>query len=195
MLAVVAQVSAQFCQGQVSPYSTRRLARVSMYLLGLLLSPILLIGLQVAMVLEGVGVPLPACVKLFNVDLYSFYRLQCFAESFLSALPQSVLQSKLYMMGNDPRGVHVYINTTLFLYSVVGSLFSVLKSVIILLVERHKYECKFVTYCTTMLKLHSLREYQVFLQELKGIELADSQPAKAARSDSGVPLVLVDLKL
>lgn len=99
------------------------------------------------------------------------------------------------MMGNDPRGVHVYINTTLFLYSVVGSLFSVLKSVIILLLERHKYTCRFVTYCATMLKLDSLKEYQVFLQQTQGIELADSQPAKAARSDSGVPLVLEDLKL
>ena len=74
------------------------------------------------MILQGVGVPLPACLKLFNVDLYTCYRLQSFAESFLSALPQSVLQSKLYMMGNDPRGVHVYINTTLFLYSIVGVL-------------------------------------------------------------------------
>ena len=92
------------------------------------------------------------------------YHLKSFAESFLNALPQAIIQSKLYVMGNDPRGVHVYINTTLFLYSVVGSLSSVLKSIALFIVELHEYNCTVVTYSSKLLKFESFDEYHSFVQ-------------------------------
>lgn len=66
--------------------------------------------------------------------------MQSVAEAFLSALPQSVVQSKLYLMGNDPNGIHVYIDTSLFLVSTVASLFSVLNAVALIAIEHHQYD-------------------------------------------------------
>ena len=136
MLAPVAVVSVRICQKHTLTGSCSRVGRVSACLLGLLLSPFLLLGLEIAIVFHGVGIPLPAWFDALDVDMHTFYHLQSFAESFLNALPQSVLQSKLYLVGNDPNGVYVYIDTTLFLYSVIGSLLSVLKSVIVFRLER-----------------------------------------------------------
>ena len=57
------------------------------------------------------------------------------------------------MMGNDPNGVRVYIDTTLFLYPVIGSLSLVLKSVIVVMVELHLSKRSFLAHCSGLLHL------------------------------------------
>ena len=62
------------------------------------------------LILHGVGVSLPVWWGSLGVDWGTYCRMQSVAEAFLNALPQSVVQTKLYL-GNDPNGVHVYIDT------------------------------------------------------------------------------------
>ena len=84
---------------------------------GVLLSPVLFFALDIGLVCDGLGIPLPKALKKLDVNMFALYRAQSLAESLFNALPQSILQSKLYLMGNDPNGTHVYIDTTLFLFS------------------------------------------------------------------------------
>lgn len=103
-----------------------------------------------------------------NIDVVTFYRTQSVAEAFFSALPQSIVQSRLYLMGNDPNGVRVYINTNLFLISMVASLSSILKTVILVAVELHQYGCSLVAYTTqSYLFKDALRGYTVKLVKLE----------------------------
>ena len=66
------------------------------------------------------------------------------------------MQTKLYTVGNDPNGIHAYINTTLFLYSVTGSAISVLKTVVLMIIERHQFQCSLVSYLTKLVVFERL---------------------------------------
>lgn len=115
-------------------------------LIGLFVSPIVCCALELALIFQGIGVSLPAWWGALGVDLVTFYRTQSVVEAFLSALPQSVVQTKLYLMGNDPNGVHVYIDTNLFLISMIGSLLSVLNTVALIMIELDQYGCNLLSY-------------------------------------------------
>ena len=153
MFILVVRVSIKRCQLNTGSV-------VVAALIGLLLSPMLFILLELASLLHGIGVPLPAWWSLLGVDLPSFYRTQSIAESFLNALPQSIVQSKLYLKGNDPNGVGVYIDTTLFITSMIGSLFSVLKTVLLIMVEWPQSGCSFFAYGVKLIKFEAFEEYK-----------------------------------
>lgn len=104
--------------------------------------------------------------------------IQAFAESFLNALPQSVLESKLYLMGNDPHGVHVDIDTTLFLLSMVGSVVSMLKTIAVFCIEQHAYSCGAKRYLFQLLKLEPLDNFTQFVQSSNSLGRADSAVLK-----------------
>ena len=125
MFILVARISVKRCQENIGGGTLMR--RTAAPVIGLMLAPMLLFGIEVVLVFHGIGVPLPACWGSLGVDLVTFYRMESVAEAFLNALPQSVVQSKLYLMGNDPNGIHVYIDTNLFLFSMIGSLFRSLR--------------------------------------------------------------------
>lgn len=114
------------------------------------------------MIFHGIGVPLPAWFPALGVDLPAIYRMQSLAETFFNALLQAIVQSKLYLMGNDPNGVHVYIDTTLFLLSMTGSLSSVLKSTAVVMVELKEYNCTLLAYCIKLVKFEAFEEYREF---------------------------------
>ena len=124
---------------------------------GLFPSPIAFIVLELSVLLEATPIPLPKQWRLLNVDMATLYRTSSVGESLLNALPQAVLQSKLYIMGNNPSGIHQYIDTTLFLYSVVGSLLSILKTVIVMMVEFHYLTCRFPEYFVKLICLEPLK--------------------------------------
>lgn len=96
--------------------------------------------------LECFGFSVSKFFQLADFSLSSLYRTQSVFEAYVNAFPQAVLQTKLYMMGNDPNGIHVYINTALYVYSVVGSLASVLKTVAFMIIEVHQSKCGFWGY-------------------------------------------------
>jgi len=108
---------------------------------GFVLSPFLFLALEALMMLQAFGLSGPTWILPASCDLSSLYRIKSIAESFSNALPQAVIQTKLYIMGNNPNGIHVYINTSLFLASVVGSLISVLKTVALLIIEVRQFGC------------------------------------------------------
>ena len=144
MLILVFKFCIKRCQSVVAGGSLVR--RAAALLIGLLLAPLLFCGIDLAMILHGIGVPLPAWWGYLGIDLVAFYRTQSVAEAFLSALPQAAVQSKLYLMGNDPNGIHVYIDTNLYLVSMVGSLFSIFKSVALIAIEVHQCGCSLLGY-------------------------------------------------
>ena len=148
MFILVVKFSVKRCQDMVISASLMRTAAA--LLTGLLLAPILFLGIELVMIFHGIGVPLPACWGYLGIDLVAFYRTQSLAEAFLSALPQAAVQSKLYLMGNDPNGIHVYIDTNLYLVSMVGSLFSIFKSVALVAIEVHQYGCSLLGYCVKL---------------------------------------------
>ena len=153
MYLLVVRTSVICCQSKIGNQAWHH---ASACLIGVVVSPVVFVMFLVAMPLNGVGIPLSTSLQFFGVDIFSFYRMQSFAETFLNALPQSILQSKLYLMGNDPGGVHVYIDTTLFLYSITGSMLSILKTVPIVLTEPREHSYMFVYYWMKLLKLESL---------------------------------------
>lgn len=152
MFILIARVSVKLCQGlcqsQGEVGSKTLIRQFVAALVGLLLAPILFLAMHLALVFHGLGVPLPAGWGSLDVDLVTFYRMQSVAEAFFNALPQSIVQSRLYLMGNDPNGVHVYINTNLFLVSVVASLFSLLKTLALVTIELHQYSCSLTGHTT-----------------------------------------------
>ena len=85
-------------------------------------------------------------------ELVTFYRMESVAEAVLNALPQAVIQTKLYLMGNDPNGILIYKNTNLFLVSISGSLTSMLKTVALIVIELHRYNCTVSSYCLRLVK-------------------------------------------
>lgn len=142
MVILIARVSIKECQGKVG--SGTLIRRAAAAVIGLLLAPVLFLAIEFALIFHGVGGPLPAFWGSLDIDLETFYRTQSVAEAFFSALPQSFLQSRLYLMGNDPNDVRVYINTNLFVVSITASLFSVLKTVVLIAIELHQYGCSLV---------------------------------------------------
>ena len=146
MFILVARVSIKVCQGKVGCRTLIRKAIAP--LIGLCIAPILFVAIEFALVFHSLGVPLPGWWGSLDIDLVTFYRMQSIAEAFFSALPQSIIQSKLYLMGNDPNGVHVYINTNLFLVSMIGSLFSILKTIALVASELHQYGCSLIGFTT-----------------------------------------------
>ena len=142
-------------------------------LLGLVVSPVLFVTLEIGLIFHGVGISMPHFLKPADVDIFSYYRAQSVAESLLNALPQSIIQSKLYLMGNDPHGVHVYI--TLFLYSITGSLSSLLKSVAVVMIEVHQHhDCKVLAYFVNLVKLLPVKKYLDFADADMAISRANS---------------------
>ena len=120
--------------------------------------------LEVGMVFHGLGVAVPpwADFASVDVDVFSFYRLQSLLESVLNAFLQSIIQSRLYIEGNNPSGIHVYIDTTLFLFSVMGSFASMLKSFAVAMIEPYHNSCSFSTYCARLVKFQHVKEYDMF---------------------------------
>lgn len=150
--------------------------KLAAFLAGVVLAPVFFVVCMVALVLHGLGISLPAWFdSTTHVDLYSLYRLLSIAEAFLNALPQSILQTKLYLMGNDPDGVHVYINTWLYLYSVTSSLISIIKTVALFMFEQHRLGCSVADYFVTLLRLECLEMYR----EFKGTSLTRADICRA----------------
>lgn len=155
MFVLVVRISILRCQEQGG--SSLLMRWVAAPLTGLLLAPLLFVGLELMLILHGFGVPLPVWWGSMGVDSGTYCRMQSVAEAFLNALPQSIVQTKLYFMGNDPNGVHVYIDTPLFLLSTVGSLLSVLKTLALIAIELHQYSCSLIGYGLALMKFDSFR--------------------------------------
>lgn len=104
MLVPVANITIRVCQDKMSAQIPLR--AVLVYLVGVALSPVVVLVLECELILHGIGVPVPKRLQFAHVDMYSMHCLHTYAESFLNAFPQAVLQSKLYLMGNDPVLIH-----------------------------------------------------------------------------------------
>ena len=137
MFLLVARVSIKRCQENIGCGTPMRWAAA--LFTGLLLAPIVSVALEFLIIFHGIGVPLPWWWGSLGIDLATFYRTQSVVEAFVNALPQSIVQTKLYLMGNDPNGTRIYIDTRLFMLSAIGSLFSVLTTVVFIAVELHQY--------------------------------------------------------
>ncbi|KAL3145780.1 hypothetical protein ABBQ38_015158 [Trebouxia sp. C0009 RCD-2024] len=161
---LVAIISVRHCRsskcgqqsGSIPPH--RVVHNLAASVAGVLFAPVLFVVLEAAMLTEGFGFTIAESLVPTAVDLSSLYRAHAVAEAFLNALPQAVVQTKLYLMGNDPNGVHVYINTTLFFYSVAGSAVSVLKTVVLMVVELYQFRCGPVTYFRKLMVFESVDE-------------------------------------
>lgn len=166
MFILIARISIKVCRGKTG--NKTLICRVAAPMTGLLLAPVLFFAIEFTLIFHGVGAPLPAWWGSLNIDLVTFYRTQSIVEAFFSALPQSIVQSRLYLMGNDPNGVRVYINTNLFLVSIIASLSSILKTVILVATELHQYGCSMVAYpAQSYLFKDALRGYTVKLVKLE----------------------------
>ena len=152
MFLLVARISIKRCQENFGGGTLMR--RAAAPVIGLLLAPILLFGIE--LVFPWHWCTAPSMVGFLGLDLVTFYRMESDAEALLNALPQSIVQSKLYLMGNDPNDVLIYVNTNLFLFSMVGSLFSMLKAVALIVIELQQYNCSFIDYC---IRLHKFKTF------------------------------------
>lgn len=92
------------------------------------LTPVMFVIMEVGIGIDGLGIPIPAWLQDHSPDCSAYYQLNAAAESILNALPQSVVQTTLYLRGNTSDGTGQYIDTWLFSYSIVASLLSVLKT-------------------------------------------------------------------
>jgi len=131
---------------------------------GVMLSPLFFVALETSLILKGVGLSLPCWCLPASLDLATSYRLKSVGESLVNALPQAILQTNLYIMGNNPNGTHVYIDTTLYLFSVIGSLLSVLNTIGIAMIEVNEFKCGVIMYIKTLLRLESFAQYYTVLQ-------------------------------
>lgn len=96
VVILISRVSIKVCQGKVG--SGTLIRRAAAAVIGLLLAPVLFLAIEFALIFHGVGGPLPAFWGSLDIDLETFYHTQSVAEAFFSALPQSFLQSRLYLM-------------------------------------------------------------------------------------------------
>lgn len=152
-------------------------------LAGVAICPVLFLALEANMMLEGMGFhQFSKFVPLEDASMSTLYRTQSFAESFMSAFPQALLQTKLYTMGNDPKGVHVYISTTLFLYSVVASLASILKTVGLMMIEVNQCSCNLFVYLKKLIDLKPFEEAQTERVQASG----PMGRAQSTQSDTGL---------
>ena len=169
MFLLVVRVSIKICKERIRCIPMFR--RAAAFVIGVVLSPVFFFLFEFAMIFHGIGVPLPAWFQALGVDLHAAYRMQSLAETYLNALPQSIVQSKLYLVGNDPNGVHVYIDTTLFLFSITGSLLSVLKSTAVVMVEVIQYKCTVIAYCIKLMKFEAFEGYRGFTETVQVIRV------------------------
>ncbi|KAL3154985.1 hypothetical protein ABBQ38_011511 [Trebouxia sp. C0009 RCD-2024] len=134
----------RYCQSKVSgpgasPGRLRGwLCSIAAAVAGVIFSPFIFLACEFGMLLEATGVPAACWVLPASFEFSAMYRVKSIAEAFFNALPQAIIQTKLYIMGNDPNGIHVYIDTTLFIASVFGSLVSVLNTVALMMFEVHQ---------------------------------------------------------
>lgn len=133
-----------------------KLQRALAVLVGLVVSPFFVVLFEFALIFHGLGLPLPWWYESFGINSFAFSRLQSLAESFLDAAPQSVIQSRLYLMGSDPNGIHVYVDTWLIPFSMAGPLLSVLKTAAVLAIEPHHYSYTFKEYCQKLMRFESV---------------------------------------
>ena len=153
MFILVVRVSIERCHEHI--VGKTLISQAVAPMVGLLFAPLLFLGIELALILHGIGVPLPAWWDLLGVELVTFYRMEFIAEAFANALPQSIVQTKLYLMGNDPNGIHVYIDTKLYFFAMAASLFSMLKTVILVFIELHQYNCNALGYCIRLVKFET----------------------------------------
>lgn len=166
---LVVRISIEYCQARfevaIAQHASGRfqtfVCRIGVCLVGLALAPVLFLTLEVGMLTEAVGIPLAKWVLPAMFDLATLYRGKSILESFTNALPQAIVQTKLYIMGNSPNGVHVYINTSLFLASVVGSFASILKTVALLSTEVRQYG-GLLTYLSKLVNIAPFGSYQSY---------------------------------
>ena len=128
--------------------------------IGIAWSPVILVVLQFGVVLHCLRIPMPKYIehKFPGLpDVSAFYRLSSLIESIFNALPQSVLQTRFYLLGNTPKGLGQYINTKLFLYSVFGSLLSILKSFAVGLHGYHRAGQGFTLYVAQVVQCSPLQ--------------------------------------
>ena len=163
--------------------------KAAAFLGGAIVSPFIWFVLEVRLMLEGIGIPVPKRLALLPkymlfeaFDLMTMYRAKSIMETLFNALLQAVIQSKLYIMGNNPNGTHVYINTTLFLSSVAGSLLDIVKTVALMLMELHHFKCGIFTYNKKLVKFVSFEEYRG-LQQTVGEDLAGHVPPNRKLQD------------
>lgn len=172
------------CGQQYALIPPNRIARtLAAIVAGVLFAPVLFIILEAAMLTKGFGFTIAESLVPTAVELSSFYRAHAVAEAFLNALPQAVVQTKLYLMGNDPNGIHVYINTTLFFYSVAGSATSVLKTVLLLIIELYQFRCGLVMYFRKLIVFGSLDD--------QGTVVNGQQASSAMSGTSGRSMLLL----
>ena len=151
MFILVARISIKRCQENIGGGTLMRQAAAPV--IGLLLAPVLLLGIELELILHSIGVALPRWWGSLGVDLVTLYRMQSVAEAFLNALPQAVGQSKLYLMGpNDPL---IYIDTNLFVLSMTASLLSVFTTVALIVIELFQYNCSMLEYCIRLVKFET----------------------------------------
>ncbi len=113
--------------------------------------------MEVGIVVDGLGIPIPAWLSDHSPDCSAYYRLNAAAESVLNALPQSVVQTTLYLRGNTSNGTGQYIDTRLFSYSIVASLLSVLTTVVKGFFEWRFSDKSALVYVMRLLSLQDVR--------------------------------------
>lgn len=149
VMLINVKAEADKCKWRPMIYRARRVA------IGIAWSPVTMTVLEFGLVLNCLSIPMPKCIehKFPELpDVPAFYRLNSLFESIFNALPQSVLQTRFYLLGNSPQGLDQYINTELFLYSVVGSLLSMLKSFAVSLYGYRQANCGFMQYIAQILQ-------------------------------------------
>lgn len=117
-------------------------------LVGFVTFPLNFFVLECGMWLHGLHIALPAKItdRLLLPELATYYRLRLNVESLFNALPQSIMQSRLYLWGNTSMGVDQYVSTKIFMFSVLGSLASDFKAIVNSNTEMHRSGTKLVPY-------------------------------------------------
>lgn len=160
---LVARLCIKYCLSRASSNSQSGVHNLLCYcaavVIGVAFFPLVFLALEVGMLLHAVGIPLARWVLPNVYALSTLYRAKSITEAFCNALPQAIIQTKLYIMGNDPNGVHVYIDTSLYVVSVVASLVSVLKTVAFLMVETHQSNVGILGYFQRIVDLVSIDNY------------------------------------
>ena len=147
----------------------------------LLLSPAFYVICCLALVCHGIGLPLPEWFEILGVELFSLYCLQSLAKTLFNALRQSIIQTSCTSWAM----IHMafmYIDTRLYLFSVVSLPFSVLKSLAVVMIECHTHSCRFADCCVTFLR-ESLGVYK----ELRGTSLSHANLVSRSSTSLDIP--------
>ena len=175
-LVIFIVVACASIKGQIASSAGRAWPRKVMgCFMGWVRAPVVFCALEVGWLLDNLTLPVPGWLQRSTPDFASFYRLRSSVESLFNAVPQSVVQSYLYLLGNSAQGTGQYIDTWLFLYSVSGSLISIIKTVLTTLVEVRS-------------STHSFREYLgrlLALEPINGVTYAKFVSNPVAASPTG----------